>query len=480
MESRDDVYAEYNIDLARIRIVKDPIFNYRYLVEFPPLSDVEKEIVSAIIARILESRRIPLRDEERLRKIVRKLAVVMLRKRAKKKNPSKEEVDKIVYYVLRDVIGYGKLDPLLKDPRVEDIHVLGHKKPVYIWYTELDFVPTNITFEDERDALVHIQKVLFRAGKYVSYTKPIVDGDIGPGYRVHVTHKAVSPEGMQVVIRKHRERPFSIIDLIRLKIGPPELFAYLWVLLENKRSILIIGETAAGKTTLLNAIATFIPYNMKIVVTEEVREINLPHPNVSYLITKESVDSIGRVTLFDLVKASMRQRPDYIIVGEIRGEEAKPLFHAINLGHGGLATMHAEDPVAALKRLTTEPMSVPLHMLTSPDTILHITKVRVKDKLIRYITEVVELTGIDTRDGQIRFSFNQVFRAYLRGPGEFQYDMRFENSAVFESLAERKGLNRQFFIDLWKKRTEFLRNLVEENPPLEELIRKLTLLYGEI
>jgi len=464
----NNVVKEYMIDLARVKLVFDPAYNYRYIVEYPPITEKEKKLIDRIIREIIE------KDMELEEEIVKKYAekrAKKLYKKYTKKKPEDEDIEKIVYYVVRDTVGFGKLDVPMKDPNIEDIHISGYGKPVYVWYVKIDLIPTNIYFEDEVDAMRHIQKLLVKTGKYISYTKPIVDGNIGPGFRVHIIHKAVSPDGTQVVIRKHKKIPFSVIDLIKSGVAPPEVFAYLWLLVEYKRSILIIGETAAGKTTLLNAICTLIPLNMKIVSVEEVRELRLPHDNVSYLTTKESVDHVGRVTLFDLVKAALRQRPNYIIVGEIRGEEAFALFQAMTVGHGGLATMHADEPESAIRRLMMKPLNIPPHMIRELDAIVAMAKYEIKREIRRYVVRVSELIDIKEDNTPVFFD---VYRAFVDFDGNKKEIMKFEESHVLRKIAESRGLDVQILLDELKARAEFLRELANNGAKYNEVIKAIT------
>jgi flagellar protein FlaI len=465
------VVKEYKLDeYVHIKLVHDPLQGLIYVVEEPEISEDERKVIDAVKEKILSTTKISLEDSEGFRDVVRKLIRKHYKKYVKTRKIPEERVDVLLYYIVRDIIGFGKLDPLLKDPNIEDIHVLGTSKPVLVWYTQYDLIPTNIAFETEDELQVHVQKVLFYSGKHISYTKPIVDGSLPQGFRVHVVHKSVSTSGTQVVIRKHRQVPFSVLDLIRMDVAPPEVFAYLWLLVDNKRSVLIIGETAAGKSTLLNAVASLIPYNMKIVVVEEVRELRLPHPNVSYLVTKESVDSIGKVTLFDLVKAAMRQRPDYIIVGEIRGEEAYALFQAMTLGHGGLGTMHADDPVSAVKRLMMKPLNIPPYMIKELDTIVHITKFKVRDITMRYVVTVADLVDIDEKTLEPRFSY--VYRQVVTEGGiERKFDL--DKSVVLRKLSEQKGMTIDYYKRDVDKRKRFLVNLAKGDISYDEFIRKV-------
>ena len=465
------VVNEYELGpYTKARLVFDPDMGMMYEVVEPELNEKEWEVYRAVRDEVLYNLNIDLNAREGFRKKVKSLITKYYKKILKVKKPPEERVNYILYYLERDLIGFGKLDPLIRDPNIEDIHVSGVGKPIFVWYTKYDLLPTNIAFEDETDLRRHLQKIMFVSGKQVSYTRPIVDATMPGGLRVHIVHEAVSPTGAQVVIRKHRSVPLSVLDLIASGMAPPELFAYLWTLVENKASILIIGETAAGKTTLLNAIASFIPYNMKIVVVEEVRELNLPHPNVSYLVTKEALDSVGKVTLFDLVKAAMRQRPDYIIVGEIRGEEAYALFQAISLGHGGLSTVHADSPRSLVKRLMMKPLEIPPYMIRELHTIVHTAKVRIGGLVNRYVVEVADLVDID--DERLEPEFSTVYAMRITEEG-ITKTYNPEASYALKRISEQKGIPVDYLLNGIKKKTEFLKKAVARGLSYEEFIKEI-------
>ncbi len=464
------VVKEYDLGkFTHVKLVFSLDEGMKYIVEEPELDELEKKILVTVKNRVLDDPRIDLDDRDKFSETVAPLVRRIYRRVKRMKEPPQERLEVIQYYLERDILGFGKLDPVFRDPNIEDIHISGIKNPVFVWYTRYDLVPTNIYFESEEELWRHVQKVMFASGKQVSYTNPIVDATLPGGFRVHIVHQAVSPSGAIVVIRKHRQVPLSAVDLIASDMAPADLFSYLWTLVENKASILIIGETASGKTTLLNAIASFIPYNMKIVSVEEVRELNLPHPTVSYLVTRETMEA-GKVTLFDLVKAAMRQRPDYIIVGEIRGEEAYALFQAMSLGHGGLGTMHADSPVSAVKRLMMKPLEIPPYMIKELDTIVHTTKVRIGGAVNRYVVTVADLKDID--DQRMEPVFEYVYRTSITEQGIRRHIM-LENSYALRRIAEQKGIPLEFFFDNMKKKKRFLEDAVRRGLSYDEFIREV-------
>src|SRR3990170_1276834 len=270
---------------------------------------------------------------------------------------------KILYHAERDLVGFGKIDPVMRDPNIEDISCDGVRKSVYIWHRNYESLETNLEFDSDEVLDNTVVKLVHMAGKHVSSAFPIVDASLPGKHRLAVCYRReITPFGTTFTIRKFREDPYSIIDLINLGTVTEEVASYFWICLENRASIMILGGTGSGKTTTLNALACLIRPNSKILTIEETAELNLSLENWVSLIARQSYglgeNHSGEVSLFDLVKASMRHRPDYLVVGEIRGNEAYVLFQALATGHGGLCTMHAESVDSAVKRLTQRPMDI--------------------------------------------------------------------------------------------------------------------------
>ncbi|MFP3284283.1 MAG: type II/IV secretion system ATPase subunit, partial [Candidatus Nanopusillus acidilobi] len=266
--------------------------------------------------------------------------------------------EKIFYYIFRDLYGYNKVDSLLRDPLIEDIECSGPGYPIFIVHRYFGNLKTNIVLNDKeiRDL---IEKFALRAGKHISYAEPILDATLPDGSRINATYsQEITTHGPTFTIRKFREIPWTPIELIRLGSATPEIFAYLWLAVEFRKNIIIIGGTASGKTTMLNAISMFIPPSARIVSIEDTREIKLYHPNWIPSVVKYSSDKNREIDMFELLRMSFRQRPDYVIVGEVRGEEAYVMFQGMASGHSSLSTMHAESTKALISRLTTPPINL--------------------------------------------------------------------------------------------------------------------------
>jgi flagellar protein FlaI len=368
---------------------------------------------------------------------------------------------KILYHAERDLVGFGKIDPLMRDPNIEDISCDGVSKPVYVWHRNYESIETNLQFENDEGLDNTVVKLVHMAGKHVSSAFPIVDASLPGKHRLAVCYRReVTPFGTAFTIRKFREDPYSIIDLINIGTFSEEMAAYFWMCLENRSSIMVLGGTAAGKTTALNTLACLIKPGSKIITIEETAELNLPLENWVSLIARQSYGlgggSVGEVTLFDLVKTSMRHRPDILVVGEVRGQEAYVLFQALATGHGGMCTMHAENLDSAVKRLTQKPMDIspayiPLMNIVLSIQRVHLTKNNEKRAYRRVIT-VNEIA--DYQNYRTSFQWQ---------PATDDYVLDFERSVMLSSIAERQGVGKKDLTDEIGRRRDVLHWMRERN-----------------
>jgi archaeal flagellar protein FlaI len=356
--------------VIHVTVARDEIGSPVYLIEEPILTDEEKIVYSQLMDKLQYELKAPYDSvktnpkeyfDEEAKKIITKYALSM------GVTPN-VTWNKVYYYITRDMIGFGPLEAIMSDPNIEDVSIDGVDKDVYIWHKKYESLKTNLVFKTEKELDDTIIRLVHMSGKHISTAYPIVDATLPGRHRLVATfRKEVSRYGSTVTIRKFREDPFTVVDLLNFKTFNHEIAAYSWLLMEHSLSSIIVGSTASGKTTLLNALVSMTKPSSKIVTIEETQEINIHHQNWVPLISRlgygGGAEKIGEVSLFDLVRASMRMRPDILIVGEVRGEEAYVLFQAISTGHGGMCTLHADDVESAVQRLTSKPMDVaPIHM----------------------------------------------------------------------------------------------------------------------
>ena len=393
IEPLDEIYEvveEYKIrgDYGKVVIAKDPTGKFKYFVVEEPLTQEEEKILK----KVMDDVRFKLlkEPEEDIVKVALDRAMEMLKENVNR--------DKLAYYIDRDYLGYGPVHLMILDPNLEDISCNGINTPIYVWHRKYESIESNVIIQDHEYLRSFIRSIAARCGKHISGAFPILDATLPEGYRFTATLDEVSTKGSSFTIRKFRERPFTIVELIRDNVIDSTLAAFFWFMIENKRTFMIIGATGSGKTTLLNALLTFIHPSMKVCTVEETREITLPIKNWVPFVARKSYaigEAVGEVGLFDLVKVCLRYRPDYIVVGEVRGEEAYVLFQAMQSGHGGTSTMHAETLDGMLNRLTSPPMNIPPHMIPTLNFVLHISRLRIERGIVRRVIKVWEVRNAD-------------------------------------------------------------------------------------
>jgi len=345
---------------------------------------------------------------------------------------------KIRYYLERNFLGWSRIDALMKDPQIEDISCDGTKIPLFLYHRRHQNIKTNILFDEP--ALNSLAITLAqRSGKHVSIGSPLVDATLPDGSRLQLTFGSeVTTRGTSFTIRKFREAPFTPVELMESHTFNVDQLVYFWMAIENNKSLLFVGGTASGKTTSLNAVALFIPPLAKVVSIEDTREITLYHENWVATVTRDTVsEGLGAtIGMFDLLKAAMRQRPEYILVGEVRGSEAQTLFQAMSTGHTTFSTMHAGGVDAAIHRLENEPLNVPRNMLQALDIVsVQALTHRGYDR-VRRCREIIELAGIDPVTGSLQV--NTVYE-YNPVPDTFSYSGR---SRILGEIMEYRGWSR--------------------------------------
>ncbi len=355
---------------------------------------------------------------------------------------AEEAIDKLMYYIIRDFLGYGKIDPFMKDHLIEDISADGVNIPIYVWHREYESLPTNIIFNDVDELNSFVVRLAYLAGKNISLAMPILDASLPDGSRIQITYgNEITRRGSTFTIRRFRVDPLTISDLISFGTLSSDMAAYFWYAIENRASILVAGGMAAGKTTVLNCLSMFIKPGLKIVSVEDTAELNLPHENWIPSVVRTGFGhdekGTGAITLFDLLKAAVRQRPDYLIVGEVRGAEAYTLFQAMATGHLGMGTIHGESVSSVIHRLGSEPMNIPRPLLTMIDAVTVQLRTEVDGKPARRTRTVTEIVGLDPRTQELLT--NEVYRWDAKRD-VFSYSGR---SYILEEKMKRLGLSEE-------------------------------------
>ncbi|CQR50300.1 MULTISPECIES: type II/IV secretion system ATPase subunit [Haloferax] len=314
---------------------------------------------------------------------------------------SQTTYDKIQYRLVRDIVGLGPLEPIMRDPENEDIHVIGPSQ-VDVDHGTFGLLETSVEFDDTEQFDNWLRNMGERIGDPVSDAHPIVDSTLPDGSRINIIYSDdVSLKGSSLTIRQGDDVPLSVFQIAKWGTLSPELAAYLWIALENERTIFVVGETASGKTTTLNAILSFIPQDSKIYTAEDTAEVLPPHDTWQQLLTREGRGSDSEVDMFDLVAAALRSRPDYIIVGEVRGEEGRMAFQAAQTGHPVMLTFHASDIVSMIQRFTGDPINVPETFMDNCDIALFQNRVRRGNDILRRVTSVQEIEGYSKEMGGV-------------------------------------------------------------------------------
>lgn len=320
-------------------------------------------------------------------------------------------IDKLASQISQEMLGYGQLDPMIKDDDLEEIMVIGVNRPVFVFHRNIGMMITNIIFEEDEKIKALIDVIARQVNRRIDQQSPILDARLPDGSRVNATIPPVSADGSSLTIRKFRKDPFTVIDLINFKTMSPHLAAFMWVCTDGLGvkpcNAIIAGGTGSGKTTTLNTIAAFIPPRERIITIEDTLELQLPHTHVVRMETRPpNIEGKGELDMDTLVKNSLRQRPDRVIVGEVRGREAITLFTALNTGHSGFGTLHSNTARETITRLINPPMVVPTIMIPALDFIIMQNKMyRPFGGSIRRITEVAEVVGMEEGNVQL----NKIF-----------------------------------------------------------------------
>ena len=424
-----------------------------YHVLEPPLSDEEKNILDKLKQGLIETINVSFESvkkgdttlgflEEHVQNLIDEYDFEI----------TEDQYMKIMYYIYRDFVGLNEVEPFIHDPFIEDISCDGVKIPIYVVHQKLGSLQTNVQFDNEVNLRNMVVKLAERCDRYISYAEPLLDGTLPDGSRVQASLASdVTTKGPTFTIRKFRDVPFTPVDMVELGTASPEMLAYLWFIVEQGRNILICGGVSTGKTSFLNNLSLFIPPDAKIVSIEDTRELNLPHANWIPAVARTGFGGtkIGEVDMFELLRESFRQNPDYLVVGEVRGKEASVMFQGLASGHPGISTIHAGSVDDVIKRLETPPINLSPGLLETLDLIIVMVHAKEKGKSARRVKKVVELLSID-KNGKA-----ETLDVFTWNPTKD--DFEFHKSKLLEDISAEKGLSMENI----KKDIEIRKKIIE-------------------
>ena len=482
LEGRNEVEAYALSDpfsYARICTDQETYEKY-YVVMEPSLSDEERKQLDFIKSTLIRGLDINIEElEEKGARQYLKDRIIKISEDYLL-NLSPGLMEKLFYYVERDALGFGKIDPLMKDPHIEDISCDGPGIPVFLYHRKHGSLKTSVMFETEEELSSFVIKLAQKCGKHVSIAEPMLDATMPEGSRIQLTLSTeVTTKGSTFTIRKFRVDPLTPPDLVELNTMSPEMAAYMWMAVEYGASALFAGGTASGKTSTLNAMSLFIPPGAKIVSIEETRELNLPQPNWIPGLARSGFGEVignklaGEIDMYDLMKAALRQRPEYIIVGEIRGKESYVLFQAMATGHTTYSTVHADSPQSLIHRLEGKPLDIPRIMMQSLDIVVIQSLVKVGGKRQRRCKLVIEIVGIDSKTKEILT--NEVFR-WIPERDEFAYSGK---SYVLERVRGNTGISKAELDKEFQTRIEIIRWMKNKNIKSYKDVARLVSRYYE-
>ena len=450
-----DTYPVYPpFSYVRVLFDKRDYPRFYYVVE-PKASKQEQEdldTIKTVLQRALNINRETLEEtqEDFLKQAVDDI-LDSYRLKSRKSNRAK-----IHYFIERDLIGYGKIDTMMRDPNIEDVSCDGPGVEIFVYHRRFESLRTNVMWEDELELEQYIIRMAQRCGKHISIAEPLLDATLMDGSRIVMTlGREVSTKGSTFTIRRFRDEPFTPVDLLEFKTFSSMQIAFFWLAMQYGMSMLFVGGTASGKTTSLNACSLFLPWQHKIVSIEETRGLNLPHPNWIPGCTRQGFGgegsagggkAAGEVDMYDLLRAALRERPEYIIVGEIRGAEAYVLFQAMATGHTTYSTFHADSIQSLVHRLENKPIEIPRVLIPALDGISIQIQTRVGGKRVRRNKGIIEIIGIDPHSHELLT--NEAFR-WDNTVDEYIFTGK---SYIFEKIMMKANLNRVEIMDETKRR----------------------------
>ena len=446
------IYLTKEVVFIHIYRTKD-MGNILYHAIEPVLNEAEEKKRDELLELMYERAhlRINIKTQNELRKAIEEVLdeiTIVDEKSAGKLGKSKGgkvrvtsiEKANIKYDITKNIVGGGPLEPFMRDPNIEDIHIITGQN-VHLIHKTFDMVETNIDI-DKKWASTFSQDFAEKIGSPVSDGQPIADGTLPDGSRVNIIHsKDVSLKGPTMTVRKFSETPISITQIVNWGTLSSGVAAYLWLCLQYGRSIFVCGETASGKTTTANAMFVFIPPEKKIYSVENTPEVQVPHAVWQQLLTRSTGPKEGRVDEGDLLKAGLRSRPDYIIPGETRGIEGRVVFQAMQTGHPVVTTFHAGSVTKVIQRFTGHPINIPKTFMDNLDVVLIQMAVERKGKRLRRVLSIDEIEGynkeVDGIMSRTAFQWNAIDDTHIfkANRNSFTLEQRIAKIAGFEDPA---------------------------------------------
>src|SRR5205809_2255599 len=452
---------------------------YIYEVWEPHLDAREKEFLDMIkdsLNRTLEYEWDKMAEKDK-KEYISEAVDSFIKSRGLRLEPASK--DKIVYYIIRDFVGYGPVDVLMADLRIEDVSCDGTSIPLFVFHQKYESIKTNVIFDDD-DALNSFVVLLGqRCAKQISVANPILDGTSFEGHRVQATYaREVTTRGSSFTIRRYKDKPFTPVELVKFGTASADMVAYLWVAVESGKSMMVCGGTASGKTATLNSAALFIRPGAKIVSIEDTREINLPHENWIPGVTRSGVGERGadgkaggEIDMYDLVRAALRQRPNYIVVGEVRGKETYTMFQAMATGHPTMSTMHADSVKSMVNRLENPPINTPRILLTALNFVIIQSHARIGDSIVRRMKQIVELVGFEPETNEL--ITNTVYE-WDAATDTFVYK---GHSFLFDEIMEMKNMTHEEMEAEFARRIDIVNYMVQKGMTDFREIAKIVVQY---
>ena len=472
---------DWGDQFVKVEIHLDPeTSEYIYHPVEPRLAPRQKkvmEFLSETLSRALKYNKDAMEDPDKKKSFLEsELAIILKDYSTTIGSVTEDFLDPIFYYIRREFLGYGKINPIMSDVGVEDISCDGTDIPVFVFHRDYGSMKTSVVFETDEELEGFIVALAQKAGKSITVADPILDSTLPEGHRLNATYgREITTRGSSFTIRKFKEDPLTITDLVTFGTLSPEMAAHLWMAVQYGESMIFAGGTASGKTATMNAISIFIPTSAKIISIEDTREVNLPHQNWIAGITRGGAEGekASDVNMYDLLRAALRQRPEYVLVGEVRGKETMTMFQAMSTGHTTYSTMHADSVKSIVYRLENPPISIPRVLIQSLNLVAIHNQLRVKGKRVRRITELVEIVGIEPTSLEV--ITNKVYQWEPAGDS-FSFG---GHSHLYEKIMDMEDMSRDMVLMELSRRSESIDWMVRNRVRQFKDVSKLVVEYYE-